>query len=238
MIKNKLKFEAKAHRYTIDDKPLTGVTSVLAVIAKPALIQWAANMAVDYIAKRRSNLTDEILKEARSAHRKKKEDAGTKGKDAHTIVEELIKKAINTTEGIIGEQEQSKEPQINHFISWAKRNNVKFLASEKVVMSETLWLAGTLDFICEINGKKYVGDLKTSSGIYGREYFAQCAAYRMMAEEEGDTGFEGSVVIRCGKKGDFEEVYSLDYENDKKLFLACLDVYRTMGSFNPVGFNS
>ena len=107
----------------------------------------------------------------------------------------------------------------------------KFLASEKQVYSQTHFLAGTLDFICEIDGKKYLGDIKTSSGIYGREYFAQCAAYRMMCEEQGETGFAGSVVVRLGKDGSFEEVYSMDYENDKKLFLACLEVYRTMGNF-------
>ena len=103
---------------------------------------------------------------------------------------------------------------------------------KKQVYSQTHFLAGTLDFICEIDGKKYLGDIKTSSGIYGREYFAQCAAYRMMCEERGETGFEGSVVVRLGKDGSFDEMYSIDYENDKKLFLACLEVYRTMGSFN------
>ena len=35
---NRLKFEPKLHAYTLDDKPITGVTTILKIIAKPALI--------------------------------------------------------------------------------------------------------------------------------------------------------------------------------------------------------
>ena len=42
-------FDEKTHRYYIGDKQRTGTTTVLGILAKPALIQWAANMAVDYI---------------------------------------------------------------------------------------------------------------------------------------------------------------------------------------------
>lgn len=45
----KFEFKEKGHKYTLDGKPLTGVTTILGVIAKPALIDWAANTAVDYV---------------------------------------------------------------------------------------------------------------------------------------------------------------------------------------------
>jgi len=230
-------FDEKKHIYTLDDKPLTGVTSVLRAIAKPALIQWAADMACDYIdqARQSEKFTIEdlpnILKEARLAHRKKKEGAGQRGKDVHLEVELLIKGSLGASGGILEVGPKHENPQIQQFIDWAVDNKVKFLVSEKRVYSETYWVAGTLDFLCEINGKKYVGDIKTSSAIYGREYFAQCAGYRMMLEEMGETGFTGSLIIRLGKNGESEVVFSEDYQNDKKLFLACLEVYRTMGTF-------
>ena len=41
---NERTFDAKKHVHTLDGKNLTGVTTVLSVIAKPALIQWAADM--------------------------------------------------------------------------------------------------------------------------------------------------------------------------------------------------
>ena len=39
----------KRHAHYINGKRATGVTTILGVIAKPALIAWSARMAVDYI---------------------------------------------------------------------------------------------------------------------------------------------------------------------------------------------
>ena len=159
-----LTFEKKGHKYLLDGKPLTGVTSVLQAIAKPALIQWSADMAVKYVREKTEGLEaigkqqlEEILEEARLAHRRKKEEAGSKGTDVHEIIEENIKATISDPTGsymIYGNE------QVRKFFDWVIENKVKFLASEQQVYSETHWLAGTYDFLCEINGKKYVGDIK------------------------------------------------------------------------------
>ena len=205
--------------------------TILAVIAKPALIQWAASEAVKYIQEKiltgepiLDNLS-QWLEEARTAHRRKKEEAGDTGKSVHLAIEEWIK---NKTEPALDELGMK---MFNNFTDWAVKNKVKFLESEKQVYSPSLFVAGTLDMICEINGKKFLGDIKTSSGIYGREYFAQCAGYRLMIEEMGEKGFEGSIIIRIGKDGSFEEKYSYDYETDKKIFLACVELYRGLETF-------
>ena len=91
-----LEFNAKQHAYKLDGKPLTGVTTILSVIAKPALINWSANMAVSYI---KANLSkgiktgdwDKIFAEAKIAHTKKKEKAGDVGTMAHEWIENYIK---------------------------------------------------------------------------------------------------------------------------------------------------
>lgn len=230
-------FEEKAHIYYLEgqeDKPFTGVTSVLGVIAKPALIQWAANMACDYITnnfptfeelqKRPTRIT-EIIKEARTAHKKKKESAGDIGTEVHKTIEEWIKEK---KEPILNEQGMT---MFQNFKKWAEDNNIKFLDSERRLYSETHWLAGTCDFTCEIKGKKYVGDLKTSSGIYGRDYFAQCAAYRLMLEEMGEKDYHGTIIVRCGKDGSFEVKESFDYETDRDYFLAALKIYRITNNY-------
>ena len=86
------KFDEKEHLYTLDGKPLTGVTTVLSVIAKPALIQWSANQAVEYVKEHLTSLDDldAVLKEAKVAHRKKKESAGDVGKAVHKAIENWI----------------------------------------------------------------------------------------------------------------------------------------------------
>jgi hypothetical protein len=239
-------FDPVKHVYKMGDRPMTGVTTILNVIAKPSLIQWAANMACDYIDKNlfktKQNVIDlgeedvclwidSVLKEARVAHRKSKESAGDIGTEFHAWVE------VYTTTNVcppMPEDPKAKKMAEN-FHNWVVANGVHFIESEKKVYhaDPDKWYAGTLDFTCEIKGKKYIGDLKTSSGIYDRTYFFQCAGYRHALEHLGDkTEYEGSVIVRCGKKGDFEEKYSYDYESDLKGFLACLQLYRSLGTFN------
>ena len=48
MEKKEFRFDEKKHRYYLDGKSMTGCTTVLGVIAKPALIQWAADHAAAY----------------------------------------------------------------------------------------------------------------------------------------------------------------------------------------------
>jgi len=229
-------FDEKKHLYYMDGKPMTGVTTILAVIAKPALISWAANQAVDFIIGHISELItgtkekqDELLKEARSAHRKKKEKAGVAGTDVHAECEKYIKLMIQDQDGNALEMNGQEDGQVKNFIGWAVKNKVRFLASEERLYSEKLWIAGTLDMVFEMGGKKYIGDIKTSSAVYS-EHFFQMSAYRMMWEEMGKEILEGSVVIRLGKDGTFNEetdvVCRMDDMVERKAFLGALDIYR------------
>jgi hypothetical protein len=235
------KFNEKAHRYTLDGKPLTGVTTVLSIISKPALIQWAANMAVGYIEERFKNIifpskeTDgiehvdcsykelfELLKEAKTAHRRKKEEAADTGTLAHKWIEDWIN----------GKNPPS-DPLIDHmtcnFVKWAEENEVEFIEAEKKVYSRVHWYAGTLDFLCKINGRTYLGDLKTSSGIYD-DYFFQTSAYQLALQElEPDLKIDGHVIINCTKEGKFNKKFSFDYEKNIPVFLGALTIYRRKG---------
>ena len=76
-----------------------------------------------------------------------------------------------------------------------------------------------------------MADFKTSSGIYGIDYWLQVAAYRMLAEEEGDEPYDGATVVRMGKDGSFEVKHRFDYETDKEAFMACLTIYRAQATF-------
>lgn len=222
-------FNEAEHVYTLDGKRLYGITSVLGVIAKPSLIQWSANEAIKYVKENALHpepgvyeVSDEILEVAKTAHRKKKEDAGDFGTNVHKAVECFIKKAP------LPELNEQEQKSFDKFVEWAMENKVEFIESEKQMYSETHWTAGTVDFTCIIDGKKYVGDLKTSSGIYGRDYFLQTGGYMIMLEEMGEKDFYGSVIVRCGKKGDFEVKYSYDTEGDKQGFIHALGLFKSL----------
>lgn len=213
-------------------KRYTGVTTVLSVIAKPALVQWSANEAIKFVERCVSEgkeLTPELLKEARYAHTKKKESAGTHGTDLHKLVENFVKECIEKYEG----KPLAEAPkEIKKFSEWALSDVGRFLFSERRMASVELFVAGTADlaFIGK-DGKKYMADFKTSSGIYGLDYFLQAAAYRALAESEGDDPYDGSCVVRLGKDGSFEAPYRYDYETDRAGFLHALGLYRALATF-------
>ena len=223
-------FNEKNHLYTLDGKPMTGVTTILSVIAKPALIQWAANEAVKYIEEHSKHPVGKdyqvsvvTLEEAKTAHRRKKEDAGIKGTDVHKEIEGIIKVFL-LTDGL-PEYLANLSEQAKLFVMWAKENKVKFLDSEKRVYNESLWYAGTADFTAEINGKRFVGDIKTGSSIYP-EAFYQISAYRAAFESMGEKSFDGVVVVNVNKKGELKVEYSYFYAEDFAAFQGALAIYR------------
>ena len=233
--------ENDKHNYYFDGAKMTGCTTILSILAKPTLIQWAANMACDYIknnsdwvmegAKEPKDVKGyckclwDTLEEARFAHRRKKEEAGQKGKDVHAIIENMIKFAIKERDGVIDCSLEYENKQIQNFVEWAIKNRIEFLESEKQLYSKELWFAGTCDFICKIDGAMWLGDIKTSSGIYP-EHFAQCAGYQIMIDENKLYEISGHIIINLKKTGEFEEKRSISLEDYKRFFLAALDIYR------------
>ena len=226
----KLTFEEIKHSYFYEGKKVPSVTNAIGILAKPALINWAAGMATDYW---KENIKpgvayDEIQintiwKEARSAHYKKKVETGDIGTFIHQWVSDYIK-GKNPPPPTNDQLKKSTE----QFKNWQKDYKVKFLASEQVVYSRKNNYCGTLDFICEIGGKLYLGDLKTSSGIYYNEYGMQVTAYQMAREEEfPKEKYIGGAIIRIGRDGAFEVWKFEDNTIFREGFLAALKLYET-----------
>ena len=232
----KYRFTEQGHRHEllVDGKwkRLTGCTTVLDVLAKNALIQWSANMAVEHFKKNKKRLEeefDEVCSEAQKAYAVKRDKAGDLGTDIHAICERIIKESIKTGYSITTKEVRCNRDnkQVNHFLNWATENKVKFFESEKSVYSEKLFLGGVVDFICEIDGEIWIGDIKTGNGIYP-EAFGQIAGYHIMLEEMGlYPDIKGYVVVNLKKDGTFAEKRSISNDVCQKFFLSALDIYRT-----------
>ena len=225
------KFDDKNHIHTLDDKPLHGVTTVLSVIAKPALIQWAAGMAADYasahISSGKEYTEDElalIFKEAKTAHRKKKEKAGDWGTNLHKAIEEWIQEKKSPS------LDEKGMMAFDNFKAWAFANNVEFLESEKHVWSRELWIGGITDLVIKMDGKRYVADIKTSSGIYNEAFF-QMAAYDLCLKEMGGyEDVEGYLVINLKKDGTMDLKRADNLEINRQAFLSALTLYKIINS--------
>lgn len=235
-------FDEKGHQYKYDGKPVTGVTSVIGVLAKPALIGWAAKVAVEHIRQEAQApeglenkvwmVADETLEEAKSAHTKKKEAAGTHGTDAHAAVEIWIGECIRTNQG---RPISLKAIEIERFCEWAIENVDHFLFSERRMFNKDLFIAGTCDFAyIDKQGRRVVSDFKTSgSGVY-YEMWIQTAAYQLLAEAEGDEKYDYRTIVRLDKRGGFEVQRREDFETDKDAFLCALKLYRAMATYKKV----
>ena len=239
-------FNEKNHRYYWNDKQMTGVTTIIGVIGKgDGLIQWAANEAVNYIDERMPKIlsenndvvsvgdVEEILKTARTAWKTTRDEAAMWGIITHKGVEEWIatgkipdKITVKNEEVILGTDHKDK---IEKFVKWATDNKVKFTESEKKMYDQEMFVAGTADFVCEIDGRKYIGDLKTGKSIY-YEAFVQCAAYRHLLESMGEKDFNGSIIVHLPQKGELETHERFDHETDLAVFKAALLIYRTKQS--------
>lgn len=217
-----LTFDSARHRYVWEEKDqvIPSVTTILKVINKPALINWASNMAVDYASSaiEPGKSYDElelasIWQGAKKAHFQKKTDAGDLGTFLHKWVEDFIK----------GEKpgmpvNPDLQLSVLKFRKWAKQHKVKFLLSEQMIFSRKYKYSGLIDFVCEMDGELYIGDLKTSSGIYP-EMMMQTCAYRKAREEEfpGEK-YAGQMIVRIGKDGTFEFAVMRDKKMHKSMF--------------------
>lgn len=228
-------FEKAKHLHLYDGKPLTGTTTILGVIAKPMLIQWAANQAVEYIlanvltkGETTSIVPNKVIEEAKTAHRKKKEAAGDWGTEVHAWIEKYALACIaGTPEAASVPLEGLKGEACRHFMKWKTDNNVTILASERNVYSLDMWVGGICDLVLKIGDQVWLADVKTGSGIYP-EHFFQMASYEMCLKEMGlFPDVAGYIVLNLKKDGTFEEKRSVSNAENQMAFKAALTLYRT-----------
>lgn len=235
--KNKgYQFNEAQHIHMLDGVPLNGVTTVInKTLAKEALIPWAANETSKYIKEGLSSFKydeffykitvdnmDKLLDEGRQAHRKKKDDAGKFG----TLVHKRIENYINGKRG--PKLDDMQKIAFNNFKKWEKDNKVEFLESEKHVFSRENWFGGICDLVIKIDGKTYVGDIKTSSNIY-REMFLQTAAYEICLNEMGEyTDIVGYVIVNLKKDGKMQVKVDTNTEANKNAFKHTLALYNLL----------
>jgi hypothetical protein len=234
----RLTFKNNGHRYEIDGKDIVGVTTILrTVIAKEAITGWAVKTTADYILNNYNweNICytkEELIKlveDAKKEHRVKKESAADIGTRAHKWIETYIKAKIGSLDIPPLPEEPDLIDAVKGFLSWEQSNKVTFEASEKPVYSRKFDYCGTLDFIAVVNGKRILGDIKTSNAIYPESYYLQVAAYRYAYEEEHpESKIDGMLIIRIPKdtKSTFEIRSVNDYQDNATAFIYAVHLYK------------
>lgn len=227
----KLEFDEGRHQYRVNGSLVPSVTGILQVLAKPALVPWAAKMCGEYLE---ANLPvgqplDEIqkarlIKEMKGAHKRKSEDAA----DIGTIVHKFAEDYVQGKDPSLPINPQAKSAA-ESFLDWMSQHHVRVLHSERRIFSRVHFYAGTVDLIAEVDDVLTIADFKTSSGIYP-EMFLQLAAYSIAHEEESHNIAERNVVLRFPKDGgtvqagDGGDLAAL--MKNQRGFLAALNLFR------------
>lgn len=236
--------------YPIEIQPTTAkywsVTTILSLLEKPALVQWAANCACKHFAtgiltvpqevgSSRDEYTistsdiDRIWQEAKNAHRNIKQEAADTGTQVHDAIEAWASDSPWTA-SVLGLTTSPLFQGYSAFTSWAESVKLLPLASEIKVWSNLHRYAGRFDMLCTMQQgrqrkpRTYLIDVKTSSGVYPLEMGMQLAAYVHAYNECcGDKKIDGCGIIRCDKKTgvpewwDATEQLTLNWERFKSL---------------------
>jgi hypothetical protein len=168
--------------YTIDGKNYPSVTTILDVLNKPQLVNWAARLTRDYIKQelfafgRADSLkdlkVDDLLAKSASEHDRIKNAAADHGTDIHRRIASYVSSYV----GDKYQYNAQDDTVVDAFRAWQDMAHFVPIASEKILFSREHGYAGTADLIGTLGGRLALLDTKTGRGVYP-EYKLQLAAY-------------------------------------------------------------
>lgn len=227
-----------------------GVTTILSILSKPALIFWGYKQGMSNF-ERLMNIFAElgktdilklaiqpIIKDFQTTglydKRDKAGDAGTLG---HTFVENHLRGLPDPkTDGLPEEVIKKAEGCYLTFLDWEKSNKIKVIGSEIEITSEVFPYGGTIDHVIQSAMTPVdmvdILDIKTGKDIY-LEAKLQVRAYKSLWEERDERKVAGFHILRLGENGEFTHKYfpELD-EGYFKVFLNLLNVTTELARLN------
>ena len=234
-------FNQVKHAYTNvkTGETIPSVTSILKVVAKDVLVNWAAKMASNYCYDQIMNnigcldeiKVKQICDDAKWAHKRAASTAADIGTLAHGYIEQHITSILYGTDQPKLPINEQAVNAVDAFLSHERKLIKNYIYSERIVYSQHHKYVGTADIVAELNtGELAMVDIKTSSGIY-HEYYAQCAAYVMALEEEfTDMRFDKIIIMRIGKDGSFEckSIDRKEFINASVMFLSAHSLHKSL----------
>jgi hypothetical protein len=204
--------KVKAGYYTVDGTRVPGVTTVLNVIAKPALIKWANNLGLQGIDS--TKYVDALADVGTLAHAMILADL--RGEDPAACGAEHNKTTIDLAENCFCS-----------YLSWRKGKTICPEMIEKPLVSEVFRYGGRSDFYGDVDGIRTLMDFKTGKGIWP-EHWYQLSAYSVLIAERGDPLPQKYVVLNIPRAEteafDIKERSGLKVEWE--IFKSALNIYR------------
>lgn len=207
----------------LDGTRVPGITTILGVLNKPALVPWAWGLGDRGIA------LDEY-----------RDDLAGVGKLVHAMILKHYapKRSFDESEYSPIDHDRASNSFLS-FLEWEKHHDVIPFYLEAPMIDEENEMGGTPDFLGAVDTIPSVMDFKTGSGIY-REAVYQVAGYRHLAEHgfflsdeerKSPIGFhtEQAIILNIGRSEyeDFTEmVIRRPQPKEWQIVLACRQIYR------------
>jgi hypothetical protein len=204
------KVQAHQRYYTSTGEQVAGVTTILNVLAKPALVPWANRLGLQGIDT--SKYVDE---------------AAMIGTLAHYLIECSLKVEEPDLRDFTQAQVERAAHGVFAFNEWRSRHSLDPLLVEEQLVSDAYRYGGTIDCLCLLDGQLTLVDLKTSSGIWP-EHKYQLGAYWQLLREHGHQ-IKGARILRIGRtEGEGMEEHTLtgtQVLHGWRVFEHCLAIY-------------
>jgi hypothetical protein len=237
--------------YTIEGQRLPSVTTILDIIAKPALGPWYAKeerrffeTAMLEVLSRPGARDPEYVLTAvaqavtgvKAADREKQKAAAI-GTAVHAGIEWQLRQQLGEHAGPEPRLPEAAAWAVESWKDWARSVNLEPLAIERTVYCLQCGYAGTLDLYARVKGVLTVLDWKSGKAIYP-EAFLQNLAYRHAATRAGLSSAQG-LIVRLPKHLDDPawEVMAVPAALTLEDFLAALQLWRWQRAMNgqPTG---
>ena len=158
-------------------------------------------------------------------YREVRDSAANAGTMAHEAVEAWIHGQEYAWTGEPTVVERARK-SFGAFLEWADQTKLKVTHTEIPLVSEQHRFGGTFDAIM-VNGKRAMGDFKTSNALYP-EYLCQIAAYgKLWEEHHPDEPIDGGfILLRFDKEyGDFTHRWWGELDSAWEAFLHLRALY-------------
>jgi hypothetical protein len=212
-----MRIKSKEHYKNSSGIIIPSVTTVLNILAKPALIRWANRLGLEGIDM--DKYKDELA------------DIGTL---THYLIMCRLREEIPETNEFTPEQLELAQGCFKKYIEWEGKNPIRPILVEERLVSEQYQYGGQPDLyaLC-INGGLMLADFKTNAKGIFPEMIYQVAAYRQLLLEAGYK-VSKAVILRLGRtdlEGAEEKILSTDeLDVGLKIFLHSLEIYRLQSS--------
>lgn len=217
-------------RYAVNGDRFVNVTTILGVLDKPALLDWAANLAREG-----------------QEWREVRDQAGDRGKSAH----DLILRALLSERTSLADLPDEYRAWGQAAYRWMRDRRPEVIEAERMVAAPSHGFAGRLDLLAEIDGTLTLCDWKTASAwkrkrkrcpecrdgcescdggyVEGDLYppydenLLQLDLYAQAIAESGYPEPERGLIVRLGPDGNYDETF-VDLLPDRGLGI--LQAYR------------